>query len=174
MPIAAVTGRADVMDSVHVGGLGGTYGGNPVACAAALATIAELERMTLAVRAQAIGERLRGRALEWQKQQPMIGDVRGLGAMVAIEFVKDRKTREPAKEFTVNLVKRCVENGVILIYAGTHSNVLRYRNGERGFRKKRLKCSQGGGRKKALAGEAAQRMAGVRRLEGADLLGEGV
>ncbi len=126
MPIAAVTGRADVMDSVHVGGLGGTYGGNPVACAAALATIAELERMNLAVRAQVIGEKLRGRALERQKKHPRIGDVRGLGAMVAIEFVKDRKTREPAREFTVNLVKRCVENGVILIYAGTHSNVLRY------------------------------------------------
>jgi 4-aminobutyrate aminotransferase/(S)-3-amino-2-methylpropionate transaminase len=126
MPIAAVTGRADVMDSVHVGGLGGTYGGNPVACAAALATLAELERMNLAVRAQVIGEKLRGRALEWQKKHPRIGDVRGLGTMVAIEFVKDRKTREPAREFTVNLVKRCVENGVILIYAGTHSNVLRY------------------------------------------------
>jgi 4-aminobutyrate aminotransferase/(S)-3-amino-2-methylpropionate transaminase len=126
MPIAAVTGRADVMDSVHVGGLGGTYGGNPVACAAALATIAELERMNLAVRARAIGEKLRGRALEWQKKHPRIGDVRGLGAMVAIEFVKDLKTREPAKEFTVNLVQLCVENGVILIYAGTHSNVLRF------------------------------------------------
>lgn len=126
MPIAAVTGRADLMDSVHVGGLGGTYGGNPVTCAAALATIAEIERMKLPARAQAIGEKLRGYASAWQKKHPMIGDVRGLGAMVAIEFVKDRKTKEPAKEFTVNLVKRCVENGVILIYAGTHSNVLRY------------------------------------------------
>lgn len=126
MPLAAVTGRADVMDSVHVGGLGGTYGGNPVACAAALATIAEMERLDLPTRAQAIGEKLRGRALEWQKKHPMIGDVRGLGAMVAFEFVTDRQTKEPAKEFTVNLVKRCVENGVILIYAGTHSNVLRY------------------------------------------------
>ena len=126
MPIAAVTGRVDVMDSVHVGGLGGTYGGNPVACAAALATIAEMERLNLSARAQAIGEKLRGRALEWHKKHPMIGDVRGLGAMVAIEFVTDRQTKEPAKEFTMNLVKRCVENGVILIYAGTHSNVLRY------------------------------------------------
>ena len=126
MPIAAVTGRVDVMDSVHVGGLGGTYGGNPVACAAALATIAEMERLNLSARAQAIGEKLRGRALEWHKKHPMIGDVRGLGAMVAIEFVTDRQTKEPAKEFTVNLVKRCVENGAILIYAGTHSNVLRY------------------------------------------------
>ena len=126
MPVAAVTGRAEVMDSVHVGGLGGTYGGNPLACAAALATIAEVERMKLPARAEKIGEKLRGRALEWQKTHSMIGEVRGLGAMVAMEFVKDRKTKEPAKEFTMDLVKRCVENGVILIYAGTHSNVLRY------------------------------------------------
>jgi 4-aminobutyrate aminotransferase/(S)-3-amino-2-methylpropionate transaminase len=126
MPLAAVTGRAEVMDSVHVGGLGGTYGGNPVACAAALATIEEIARMKLPTRAEKIGGTLRDRALEWQKKHPMIGDVRGLGAMVALEFVKDRETKEPAKEFTLDLVKRCVESGVILIYAGTHSNVLRY------------------------------------------------
>jgi len=126
MPIAAVTGRAEIMDSVHVGGLGGTYGGNPVACAAALATMDEIERMNLPARADKIGEKLRGTALDWQKKHPLIGEVRGLGAMVAIEFVKDRQTKEPAKEFNVGLVKRCVENGLILIYAGTHSNVLRY------------------------------------------------
>lgn len=126
MPLSAVTGRAEIMDSVHVGGLGGTYGGNPVACAAALATIDEIERMNLPARAEKIGEKLRGRALAWQKKHPLIGDVRGLGAMVAMEFVKDRQTREPAREFTVKLIQRCVENGVILIYAGTHSNVLRY------------------------------------------------
>ncbi len=72
------------------------------------------------------GNVLRNRALEWQNKHPMIGDIRRLGAMVAVEFVKDRKTKEPAKEFNVALVKRCVESGVILIYAGTHSNVLRY------------------------------------------------
>jgi 4-aminobutyrate aminotransferase/(S)-3-amino-2-methylpropionate transaminase len=126
MPLAAVTGRAEVMDSVHVGGLGGTYGGNPVACAAALATIDEIERLKLSDRAGRIGQTLRTRAEEWQKRHPMIGDVRGLGAMIALEFVKDRKTKEPAKELTLDLVKRCVECGVILIYAGTHSNVLRY------------------------------------------------
>lgn len=126
LPVSAVTGRAEIMDSVHVGGLGGTYGGNPVACAAALATIDEIKRLNLPARAEKIGEKLRGKALEWQKKHPMIGDVRGLGAMVAIEFVKDCRTKEPAKEFTVGLVKRCVENGVILIYAGTHSNCLRY------------------------------------------------
>jgi len=126
MPVSAVTGRAEIMESVHVGGLGGTYGGNPLACAAALATIEEIERLDLPARAQKIGDKLRNRALEWQKKHPLVGDVRGLGAMVAVEFVKNRQTKEPAKEFNVGLVKRCVENGVILIYAGTHSNILRY------------------------------------------------
>jgi 4-aminobutyrate aminotransferase/(S)-3-amino-2-methylpropionate transaminase len=126
MPVSAVTGRAEIMDSVHVGGLGGTYGGNPVACAAALATIDEITRLELPARAMKIGEKLRDRMLAWQKKSEMVGDVRGLGAMMAMELVKDRKTKEPAKEFNVALVKRCVENGVILIYAGTHSNVLRF------------------------------------------------
>ena len=133
MPISAVTGRAEIMDSVHVGGLGGTYGGNPVACAAALATIDEMERLDLPARAAKIGDKLRERMLGWQKRlgaagtaAATIGEVRGLGAMMAMEFVKDRQTKEPAKEFTLGLVKRCVEHGVILIYAGTHSNVLRF------------------------------------------------
>jgi 4-aminobutyrate aminotransferase/(S)-3-amino-2-methylpropionate transaminase len=82
--------------------------------------------MNLPARAEGIGEKLWGRALRWQKTHPLIGDVRGLGAMVALEFVKDRETTKPDKEFTVKLVQRCVENGVLLIYAGTHSNVLRY------------------------------------------------
>jgi 4-aminobutyrate aminotransferase/(S)-3-amino-2-methylpropionate transaminase len=126
MPISAITGRAEIMDSVHVGGLGGTYGGNPLACAAALATIEQIESLNLAKRAEQIGERLRTRMLDWQKRLPTVGEVRGLGAMMAMELVKDRKTKEPAKEFTLALVKRCVENGVILIYAGTHSNVVRF------------------------------------------------
>ncbi len=126
MPLSAVTGRAEVMDSVHVGGLGGTYGGNPLACAAALATIEQIEKLNLCARSERIGQRLRERMLGWQKRCAMIGDVRGLGAMMAMEFVNDRATKEPAKEFTLNLVKRCVENGVIVLYAGTHSNVLRF------------------------------------------------
>ena len=126
MPISALTGRAEIMDSVHVGGLGGTYGGNPLACAAALATIEEIDRLNLSDRAEKIGDRLRTRMLDWQKRLPMVGEVRGLGAMMAMELVKDRKTKEPAKEFTVGLIKRCVESGVILIYAGTHSNIVRF------------------------------------------------
>lgn len=114
MPISAVTGRAEIMDSVHVGGLGGTYGGNPVACAAALATIEEMERLNLPSRAVKIGDRIRERLLRWPHKR----EVRGLGAMMAVEF--------DSKKFTLALVKRCVEHGVILIYAGTHSNVLRF------------------------------------------------
>jgi len=126
MPVSAVTGRAEIMESVHVGGLGGTYGGNPLACVAALATIEEIERLNLPARAVKLGEKLRARMLDWQKRFPAVGDVRGLGAMMAVELVKDRKTKEPAKELNVGVVKRCVENGVILIYAGTHSNILRF------------------------------------------------
>jgi 4-aminobutyrate aminotransferase/(S)-3-amino-2-methylpropionate transaminase len=126
MPISAVTGRAEIMDSVHAGGLGGTYGGNPVACAAALATIGEIERRELVTRAGQIGETLRNRMADWQSRHPMIGDVRGLGAMMAMELVQDRTTKAPAKEFAGKLVKRCWENGVIVMSAGTHSNVIRF------------------------------------------------
>ena len=126
MPVSAVTGRAEIMDSVHIGGLGGTYGGNPVACAAALATIHDLEERNLPARAEQIGRQLRARMLEWKKASPLIGDVRGLGAMMAMELVTDHQTKTPAKQFTLDLVKGCVERGVILIYAGTHSNVVRF------------------------------------------------
>ncbi len=126
MPVSAVTGRAEIMDSVHVGGLGGTYGGNPVACAAALATIEQIQKLELVERAQQIGEKLRQRLTQWQTQSHWIGEVRGLGAMMAVELVKDRKAKTPAKEFTLNLIKASVERGVIVIYAGTYNNVLRF------------------------------------------------
>jgi 4-aminobutyrate aminotransferase/(S)-3-amino-2-methylpropionate transaminase len=126
MPISAVTGRAEIMDSVHVGGLGGTYGGNPLSCAAALATIEQIDKLHLAQRVQRIGEKLRDCLNGWKKRNEMVGDVRGLGAMMAIEFVKTRKSKQPAKDFTLNLIHRCVEKGVIVIYAGTYSNVFRF------------------------------------------------
>lgn len=126
MPLSAVTGRAEIMDSVHIGGLGGTYGGNPLACVAALATLDEIERLNLVVRAKQIGRQLQLRLTNWQNRHESVGEVRGLGAMMAVEFVKDRKSKEPAKEYTLGLVRRCGERGVILIYAGTHSNVLRF------------------------------------------------
>jgi 4-aminobutyrate aminotransferase/(S)-3-amino-2-methylpropionate transaminase len=126
LPISAVTGRAEIMDSVHVGGLGGTYGGNPVACAAALAAIGEMERLGLNARAAAIGNLLRRRLEAWEAEFPRIGNVRGLGAMMAVEFVKDRVTRDPDKDFTAALVKRCWENGVLVLSAGNQGNVLRF------------------------------------------------
>jgi 4-aminobutyrate aminotransferase / (S)-3-amino-2-methylpropionate transaminase / 5-aminovalerate transaminase len=137
MPLAAVTGRADIMDSVHVGGLGGTYGGNPVACAAALATLAQLEKLDLCERARQMGQQLRARLEDWQKRldnapsgtgpsSAAIGEVRGLGAMMAAEFVQNPQTKEPAKEFTQQLVKRCVERGLIVLSAGTYGNVVRF------------------------------------------------
>jgi len=126
LPISAVTGRAEIMDSVHVGGLGGTYGGNPLGCAAALATIEEIESRDLVRRGAAIGDLLRTRLLSWQGRFAWVGDVRGLGAMMAMELVKDRKTREPDKDLTATLVRRCCEHGVIVISAGNFGNVLRF------------------------------------------------
>ena len=124
-PLSAVTGRAEIMDHSQVGGLGGTYSGNPVSCAAALAAIEFMEREKLADRAQEIGRRVRDRFRRFYEVCPNIGDVRGLGAMMALEFVKDRATKEPDKDRTNTIIRRCLENGVILIAAGTHGNVIR-------------------------------------------------
>jgi len=125
MPLAAVTGRAEVMDSVHVGGLGGTYGGNPVACAAALATIDEIERLKLSDRAGRIGQTLRTRAEEWQKRHPMIGDVRGLGLMQAMELVTDPQSKEPAPALVNAVMEATRERGLLIGKGGMYNNVLR-------------------------------------------------
>jgi 4-aminobutyrate aminotransferase / (S)-3-amino-2-methylpropionate transaminase / 5-aminovalerate transaminase len=125
MPLAAVTGRADVMDAAGVGGLGGTYGGNPLACAAALAAIETLERENLPARAEKLGQRFESRAHDWKKRWPLIGDARGLGVMRALELVRSRDTREPAKEEAEEVLRHCRERGLILLSAGTYGNVLR-------------------------------------------------
>lgn len=125
MPLSAVTGRAEIMDSAHVGGLGGTYGGNPVACAAALAAIQAFEHDGLVERAAAIGDVLLGRLRAAQSTDPRIGDVRGRGAMVAIELV-DPATGEPDAALTGRVVKYAYEHGVIVLTAGTYGNVLRF------------------------------------------------
>jgi 4-aminobutyrate aminotransferase / (S)-3-amino-2-methylpropionate transaminase / 5-aminovalerate transaminase len=125
MPLAAVTGRADIMDAPGVGGLGGTYGGNPLACAAALAAIETLERENLSSRAEELGARFETRAKEWKKRWPLIGDVRGLGAMRALELVRSAERREPAKEETELVLRQCRERGLILLSSGTYGNVLR-------------------------------------------------
>jgi len=125
MPLAAVTGRAEIMDAPGLGGLGGTYGGNPLACAAALAVIETMERENLPARAEKIGAKFDVRAREWKKRWPLIGDVRGLGAMRALELVRPGTNREPAKEETEQVLRYCLEHGLILISAGTYGNVVR-------------------------------------------------
>jgi 4-aminobutyrate aminotransferase/(S)-3-amino-2-methylpropionate transaminase len=125
LPLAAVTGRADVLDAAQPGGLGGTYGGNPLACVAALAVLDAMREDRIVERGAAIGERIRTRFTQWQSAWPEIGDVRGLGAMVAMELVKDRATKEPAKELTGKLQAEALRRGVILLSAGTLGNVIR-------------------------------------------------
>jgi 4-aminobutyrate aminotransferase / (S)-3-amino-2-methylpropionate transaminase / 5-aminovalerate transaminase len=125
LPLAAVTGRAEIMDAPGVGGLGGTYGGNPLACAAALAVIVTMERENLPARAEKLGQRFDARAREWKQRWPLIGDVRGLGAMRALELVRSGTSREPAKEETEQVLRHCLERGLILISAGTYGNVVR-------------------------------------------------
>jgi|tagenome__1003787_1003787.scaffolds.fasta_scaffold20964394_2 4-aminobutyrate aminotransferase/(S)-3-amino-2-methylpropionate transaminase len=125
MPLAAVTGRADIMDAVHVGGLGGTYGGNPVACAAALGAMKAIEEQDLVARARAIGDTMLPRLRDMQTRYPIMGDVRGRGAMIAVELVKPG-TLEPATEQIAQIVKHCHSEGVLVLTAGTYGNVLRF------------------------------------------------
>ena len=125
LPMAAVTGRAEIMDAPGVGQLGGTFGGNPLACEAALAVLEIMEKENLCGRANALGERFRKRAAKWQSQWELIGDVRGLGAMQALELVRSKATREPADEETKQVAQYCYEHGLIMITAGSYSNVIR-------------------------------------------------
>ncbi len=125
LPLAAVTGRAEIMDAPGVGGLGGTFAGNPVSCAAANAVLDVFERGDLLSRANSIGGRFQKRAQEWGKRFDLIGDVRGLGAMRAIELVKSRETLEPAPDETKQISQYCYEHGLITITAGTYGNVIR-------------------------------------------------
>ena len=125
LPLAAVTGRAELMDAIHVGGLGGTYGGNPVACAAALGSIRTMEELDLAGKARRIGEVMIPRLQEMQARYPVIGDVRGRGAMLAIELVKPG-TKTPDTDVTAAVTKFCHQEGVLVLTAGTYGNVLRF------------------------------------------------
>ena len=125
MPIAAVTGGSEIMDAPGPGSLGGTYCGHPLSCAAALAAIETIEKEGLLARSTAIGERFEARARGWQKKWGLVGDVRGLGGMCAMELVRDSATREPADTETKQIAKSCYENGLITITAGTFNNVIR-------------------------------------------------
>lgn len=125
LPLSAVTGRAEVMDAVHTGGLGGTYGGNPVACAAALATIRTMREQDLAGAARAIEAAMVPRLRALQERTAVIGDVRGRGAMLAVELVRPGTT-EPDAELAGRISKACHAQGVIVLTAGTFGNVLRF------------------------------------------------
>ena len=125
LPISAVTGRAAIMDRVHKGGIGGTYSGNPVACAAALAATDFIVQNDLPKRAEEIGERVRAVFYKLMEKHPFAGDVRGLGAMNAIEFVTDRERKTPATELTAAIQRRCYEHGLIVLKAGSYGNVIR-------------------------------------------------
>ena len=125
LPLAAVTGRADVMDSVHASGLGGTYGGNPIACAAALGAMETMEEENLVARAHHIGEILGSSLRALAKKYPVIGEVRGRGAMQAIELVEPG-TKNPNTAAMNAVVKYCQSQGVLVLTAGTYSNVVRF------------------------------------------------
>ncbi len=125
LPLAAVTGRAELMDAVHAGGLGGTYGGNPVACAAALGTIATMRELNLSGAARAIEATMLPRLRALQARHAAIGDIRGRGAMIAVELVKPGTT-EPDAALTGALAKACHAQGVVVLTAGTFGNVLRF------------------------------------------------
>ena len=124
LPISAVTGRDEIMDAPIEGAIGGTFGGNPLACAAALAVFDMVDDQFLA-HARDIGKLVVETLRRWKELYPRIGDIRGLGPMQAIEFVKNRQTKEPDPEAAKALVRFAYENGVICMTAGTYSNVLR-------------------------------------------------
>jgi 4-aminobutyrate aminotransferase/(S)-3-amino-2-methylpropionate transaminase len=126
MPIAAVTGRAEILDSAHLGGVGSTYGGSPVACAAAVEAVTMIRQPAFLAHARRLGDAMREEMESWKARWPMVGDVRGLGPMRLVEFVRDRGTKEPAApESTLQIVRLAVADGVIVMRAGLYSNCIR-------------------------------------------------
>jgi 4-aminobutyrate aminotransferase/(S)-3-amino-2-methylpropionate transaminase len=126
MPVAATTGRAEIMDATHPGGMGGTYGGNPVTCAAAIAAIEMMRQPAFLARAERIGAILRETLEQWRRRHPLIGDVRGLGSMMLIELVKDWATKTPATDETLAIVKASARRGVLAMRAGLFANGIRF------------------------------------------------
>ena len=125
LPLSGVIGRAAIMDGPHAGAIGGTYIGNPVAQAAALAVLDVFAQEGLVARAEDIGDRIREQMLAWQARWPQIGDVRGLGAMLAIELVRDPGTKEPAPELALATIDAALARGLILLKAGLYGNCIR-------------------------------------------------
>jgi 4-aminobutyrate aminotransferase/(S)-3-amino-2-methylpropionate transaminase len=125
LPISGVVGRAEVMDAAEPGGLGGTYAGNPLACAAALAVLDIFEEERLVERAERLGLTLRERLLALQARHAEVGDVRGLGPMIAMELVQDRESKVPAPALAGGIIEKAREGGLILLKAGLYNNVVR-------------------------------------------------
>ena len=125
LPLSAVVGSEELMGDVYPGSLGGTFGGNPIGCATALKVIEIMEREDIPGRAEKMGVKLRKRLNEFQEKHPMIGDVRGLGPMLAMEFVKDPKTKKPDAEVSSAIMKECLKNGLMTLKAGLYSNAIR-------------------------------------------------
>jgi len=125
LPISAVTARAEIFDSAHVGEIGGTFNGNPIACEAALKVIEIMARDNFTKKAQIIGDIIKSRLNKLQGECPLIGHVRGRGAMYAFELVKDLKSKIPAKEETKRVIQEAYQSGLVLMSAGLHSNVIR-------------------------------------------------
>ena len=126
VPLSAIIAREEIMEAPAPGTIGGTFCGNPLACAAALKTIEIMERDHLAQRSLEIGEKVMTRYREWMEKYPIIVDVRGLGGMVGIEFVKDQTTKEPAPELTSAIIQECAKHGLMVEGAGTYNNVIRF------------------------------------------------
>ncbi|QRG69603.1 4-aminobutyrate--2-oxoglutarate transaminase [Brevibacillus choshinensis] len=125
MPISAVTGRAEIMDAPNPGEIGGTYGGSPLGCVAALKVIEMMEQDGFLERAKTIGDTILKRFEQFKQQFAEVGDARGLGAMCGIELVKDKASKEPNKELTAKIVQACYQNGIVVMSAGLYSNVIR-------------------------------------------------
>jgi 4-aminobutyrate aminotransferase/(S)-3-amino-2-methylpropionate transaminase len=126
LPLSAVVGKATILDRIEPGGVGGTFGGNPVACAAALAALDVLEHLVSSGQVAELGMHARAHLDQWQRRLPIVGDVRGRGAMLAVELVRDRDTKRPADTETASVIARARERGVLLLAAGTFGNVIRF------------------------------------------------
>lgn len=126
MPLSAVVGKKEIMDSVHTSGIGGTYGGNPLTCEAALAVFDIFETEDLLAKAKKLGETLQSTLKGFQEKHAIIGDVRGIGPMIAMELVTDRETKTPAPDKTKQLVKFCFDRNLIILACGTYGNVIRF------------------------------------------------
>jgi 4-aminobutyrate aminotransferase/(S)-3-amino-2-methylpropionate transaminase len=124
-PIAAITGRAEIMDAAHLGGVGGTYGGSPLACVAAIEAVETIRQPGFLTHVRRLGDVMREVMLGWQASCPLVGDVRGLGSMMLAELVRDRDTREPATEETLSVIKYAYQHGVIAMRAGLYTNGVR-------------------------------------------------